>query len=48
MYTYLSFYNEKYEEMKAALEDKSTTIKELQNDNAVLKSTVSDLSIRLN
>lgn len=44
----VSFYNQKYEEIKADLDIKTTIIKDLKVDNEMLKTTVTDLSRRLN
>ena len=44
----LSFYNEKYEEMKATLEDKSVRIQKLEKDNSGLRDSIQQLSQRLN
>lgn len=44
----MTFYNQKYEDMKASLEEKTAIINGLKSDNTKLKSTVLDLSNRLN
>ncbi|CAH0397374.1 unnamed protein product [Chilo suppressalis] len=44
----MTFYNQKYEEMKTSLEEKIHVIDELQGDNWKLKSTLADVSNRLN
>lgn len=44
----MSFFNKQYEDMKCALEENTTNIKELRRDNEMLKITVNDLSSRLN
>lgn len=44
----VTFYNQKYEEIKTILEEKTAVIHSLENDNLKLKSTVLDLSNRLN
>lgn len=44
----LSFFNEKYEEIKTTLEEKTTKIQILEKDNSDLKSSVKDLTKRIN
>ena len=44
----LEFMNIKFEEMKAGFEEKTIIINDLKRDNELLKSTVHDLSVRLN
>lgn len=43
----IAYFNKQYDEMKAELNEKSTTILGLQRDNESLKSSVNDLSLRL-
>ncbi|KAJ8704778.1 hypothetical protein PYW08_012098 [Mythimna loreyi] len=43
----MSFFNHLYEDLKSRMEEKSTAIIELQKENAELKSSVKDLSDRL-
>ncbi|KAF9799963.1 hypothetical protein SFRURICE_019623, partial [Spodoptera frugiperda] len=43
----MSFFNHLYEDLKSKIEEKSTTVIELQKENAELKSSVRDLSERL-
>lgn len=44
----ISFFNSQFEELRALLEEKSNVIAELKLDNAQLKSSVADLTNRLN
>ncbi|XP_037299142.1 uncharacterized protein LOC119190732 [Manduca sexta] len=44
----LSFFNDKFESVMTNLRESTATIDRLQSDNAELKSTVKDLSVRLN
>lgn len=44
----LTFINVQYEELKNLLQEKTTIIDQLKKDNEILKSTVRDLSNRLN
>lgn len=44
----LSFYNEKYEEMRTTLEDKSDRIKDLEKDNCGLRDAIQQMNHRLN
>lgn len=44
----LSFYNEKYEEMRVTLEDKSEKIHKLEKDNCALRDSIQQLTQRLN
>lgn len=43
----LNFFNDKYEDLKKDIEEKSSTIKSLLSDNSNLQSTVTDLTQRL-
>lgn len=43
----MSFFNHLYEDLKSKIEEKSTSVIELQKENAELKSSVRDLSERL-
>ncbi|CAG9133408.1 unnamed protein product [Plutella xylostella] len=43
----MTFFNQHFEDLKASLEEKSTHIKKLEEDNLNLKSCVNDLSTRL-
>ncbi|KAL4704980.1 hypothetical protein ACJJTC_005466 [Scirpophaga incertulas] len=44
----LAFFNSKYEDLKSALDERNVLIDNLNKDNTKLKSTVCDLSNRLN
>ncbi|CAB3250075.1 unnamed protein product [Arctia plantaginis] len=43
----ITFMNAKFEELKACIEEKSSTISKLQSDNEILRTTVHSLSARL-
>ncbi|XP_030033753.1 uncharacterized protein LOC115449995 [Manduca sexta] len=43
----MDFFNRQYEDLKSIVEEKSTVICKLETDNALLQSTVTDLSNRL-
>lgn len=44
----MTFFNSMFEDMKSQMEEKNALIQELKEDNIILRSTVKDLSNRLN